>query len=196
MKRIISAFIFGILIISSVGCHSSVKPQYPTDYEKLSGYIGKTKDLFFDDFGITEENEEVRSLYKMSEQAGFLGNDYDVYLGLDESSGTVSSIQYKLTIQNNLDVAVKEVGKLKNYLLETYGENKAGLTNALTKQNNLKQALSQKQSYYDRWDITDDAPKHIKEYVGNELSYQLCVTVVSDGSTNVGIEISYQVRYK
>ena len=198
MKKVISIISCAIISLALIGCGSNKKTyEYPANYEKMSQFIGKTTEMVVDELKLTEDNMVLYGLYDISEEVEFWGQKYQTYLGTGEK---VTSVQYKLSFENDMKAAASAVAELKSNLLNTYGEADKGIVNGLVDQTDFEKALSKEKTYSNYWNLFEECPDNIKEYInalkestGQDVYYKLYVSVYSDGKSLVIIDMCYKV---
>ena len=191
-----------VLILSITACNSSsVKEKHPSNYETLSGYIGKSKENIFMDFDLNDGDEVALGLYLLNQKADFYETSYNSQLVVEPSSEEVYQIVYNQSFKDNMDKAVKVLSELKTQLVKIYGNTDDPIVNGFVEQIDWEKALSYDATYANWWDLTDEAGENIKEYIskketenpGEKYSYILLVTVHSDGEKSVSIDLIYKI---
>lgn len=186
VKMVLSCIILLCLSMNMVSCGKNESEKHPSNYEQLSGLIGKEYTGVLEQLGITEEEmqELAVGLYKTPEKVTFLDGSYDVLLTFDETSNKMYGFCYQETFSDEAEVAEKRVALLLEQFVDFYGEPDTyeGISGRLKNQTGLREKFTGRKTFsaYELWNVSD--------------TLDLYLIVSSDGEANVTIQLQYQTK--
>lgn len=164
------AFLFAtISLFSLFGCTNIEK--HPTDYDKLAGLIGKTKEVVIAELALQEDLQEVMpGTYILPEKAAFNDILFDVHLYFDVGANyELFKISYTASFINEPNEAAGKILSVAKTLSEVQGDTyirEETVISEIDKQI-LIDTFSKNSSFEENnfWDLTASSGDNIKQYI-------------------------------